>query len=42
MHPQQMIALLEDMILERVITPVVGRALEEKILAKTNQRGAWK
>jgi hypothetical protein len=42
MHPRQMIALLEDLITERAISPVVGRAIEQAVLAKTNQRGAWK
>src|SRR5262245_37633845 len=39
--PQVLIAVLEDLIQERLLPPSIARALEEAILARTHVSGLW-
>jgi hypothetical protein len=42
MSPQILIQTLEDMVVERVLSPKTARTLEEAVLARTNVHGQWK
>src|SRR5262245_17806945 len=42
MAPAALLGLLEDLIVEGMLPPVVARRIEERVLAQTNIAGRWK
>jgi hypothetical protein len=42
LDPAVMIATIEDLIVEKVIAPKLGRTIESAILDKTTREGRWK
>jgi hypothetical protein len=42
LDPKEMIAVIEELITERVLAPKVGRLIESCVLDRTTREGRWK